>query len=53
MAKIISFESPIGSGKTTLVNYFSSQLNIEKYLEQSQNNPFIDKFYSGESVNGN
>ncbi len=51
MAKIISFEGPIGAGKTTLVNYFSSQLNVEKRLEQSQNNPFINRFYAGENVN--
>jgi deoxyguanosine kinase len=50
MAKIISFEGPIGAGKTTLVNYFSSQLKLKKILEHSQQNPFIDKFYTGDDV---
>jgi len=50
MAKIISFEGPIGVGKTTLVNYLAANYNFEKRIEQSQNNPFIDKFYAGEDV---
>jgi deoxyadenosine/deoxycytidine kinase len=50
MAKIISVEGPIGVGKTTLVNHLSTQLNVEKRLEHSQKNPYIDKFYSGENV---
>jgi|WetSurMetagenome_2_1015567.scaffolds.fasta_scaffold167101_2 deoxyguanosine kinase len=51
MAKIISFEGPIGAGKTTLARYFSTELKIRKVLEHSMQNPFIRKFYKHEDVN--
>lgn len=50
MGKIVSIEGGIGAGKTTLVNYLSEELGIEKTLEHDYQNPFIDEFYSGGSV---
>ena len=40
----------MGAGKTTLVNFLSDELGVEKILEQAYQNPFIDEFYSGANV---
>ncbi len=49
MVKIISFEGGIGSGKTSLTNYFSHRLKLKKILESYEINPFLKEFYEGES----
>lgn len=52
MVKIISFEGGIGSGKTSLTNYFSYDLKIGKILEEYNLNPFLKRFYQGDkSIN--
>lgn len=50
MGKVISIEGCMGAGKTTLVNFLSDELGVEKILEQAYQNPFIDEFYSGANV---
>jgi len=45
MVKIISFEGCVGSGKTSLTNYFSSEFNFGKILEEYEKNPFLKEFY--------
>jgi deoxyadenosine/deoxycytidine kinase len=50
VAKIVSFEGPIGAGKTTLVNYVSNELGLDKITENIYQNPFIDEFYAGSDV---
>ena len=45
--KIVSFEGSIGSGKTSLTNYFSHELGTSKLLEDFSENPFLHKFYEG------
>ena len=50
MGRIISIEGCIGAGKTTLVNFLSDELGVEKILEHDYQNPFIDEFYSGANV---
>jgi len=50
MGKIVSVEGCMGAGKTTLVNFLSDELGVEKILEQTYQNPFIDEFYSGANV---
>jgi deoxyguanosine kinase len=50
MSKIISVEGCMGAGKTTLVNFLSDELGMEKILEQAYQNPFIDEFYKGANV---
>ena len=50
MGKIVSIEGCMGAGKTTLVNFLSDELGVEKILEQAYQNPFIDEFYSGANV---
>jgi len=49
MVKIICFEGCIGSGKTSLTNYFSQELKIGKILEKYDINPFLKRFYNGDS----
>lgn len=49
MVKIISFEGCVGAGKTSLTNYFSHELKAEKILEEYEANPFLKKFYEGDS----
>ena len=45
--KMISFEGSIGSGKTTLTNYFSHEFKAPKILERFGDNPFLHDFYVG------
>ncbi len=49
MVKIISFEGCVGAGKTSLTNYFSYELKVGKILEEYEVNPFLKKFYKGDS----
>jgi len=51
MVKIIGFEGCVGSGKTSLTNYFSYELNYGRILEKYDMNPFLRKFYEGSYVN--
>ncbi len=43
--KYIVVEGPIGVGKTTLGNKIAMQLGGKVLLEQSQANPFLERFY--------
>jgi deoxyadenosine/deoxycytidine kinase len=38
-------EGPIGVGKTTLAKRLAQSFNYEVLLEQSEENPFLDRFY--------
>ncbi len=49
MVKIISFEGCVGAGKTSLTNYFSHELKAGKIIEEYEANPFLKKFYEGNS----
>ena len=48
--RVISFEGCIGSGKTSLTNYFSHGLNYHKIIEDFNANPFLEEFYKGLDV---
>ena len=48
--RLVSFEGGIGSGKTSLANYFSTELKLPKILEAYDQNPFLKGFYAGEDV---
>lgn len=48
--RLVSFEGGIGSGKTSLANYFSTELKLPKILEAYDQNPFLKDFYAGEDV---
>jgi len=50
LLKIISFEGCVGAGKTSLANYFSQELGLQKLLEQYDRNPFLLDFYAGKDV---
>jgi len=43
--KFIVVEGPIGVGKTSLVRRLCASLGAEPVLEQSANNPFLERFY--------
>lgn len=43
--KYLVVEGPIGVGKTSLVTLLAEQLNGTPILEESENNPFLVKFY--------
>ncbi|MEP0200611.1 MAG: deoxynucleoside kinase [Halioglobus sp.] len=42
----IAIEGPIGVGKTTLAKRMASTFNYQTLLEDAQDNPFLEKFYS-------
>ena len=44
--KTIIIEGPIGVGKTSLTKKMSEIFSISKLLEQADENPFLEKFYS-------
>ena len=50
MARVISFEGCVGAGKTSLTNYFSRDLRLEKILEEYKHNPFLKSFYQGSNI---
>ncbi len=41
----IAVEGPIGAGKTTLARRLAETLNYEVFLEQTAENPFLERFY--------
>ena len=43
--RYIAVEGPIGVGKTSLARMLASELDGDLLLEQTENNPFLDKFY--------
>lgn len=43
--KYLVVEGPIGVGKTSLVTLLAEQLNGTAILEESENNPFLVRFY--------
>ncbi len=43
--KYLVVEGPIGVGKTSLVTLLAEQLNGKAILEESENNPFLLRFY--------
>lgn len=43
--RYIAVEGPIGVGKTTLTKRLADTFNYELLLEQSEDNPFLDRFY--------
>ena len=43
--RYIAVEGPIGVGKTSLARMLASELDGDLLLEQTEDNPFLDKFY--------
>ncbi|MCK4349219.1 MAG: deoxynucleoside kinase, partial [Candidatus Krumholzibacteria bacterium] len=43
--KYIAIEGNIGSGKTTLARMLSEKVEASLFLEEVEDNPFIEKFY--------
>jgi deoxyguanosine kinase len=43
--RYIAVEGPIGVGKTSLAQMLASELEGDLLLEQTEDNPFLDKFY--------
>jgi deoxyadenosine/deoxycytidine kinase len=43
--KYLVVEGPIGVGKTSLVTLLAEQFNGKAILEESENNPFLHRFY--------
>ena len=43
--RYIAVEGPIGVGKTSLARMLASELEGDLLLEQTEDNPFLDKFY--------
>lgn len=43
--RFITVEGPIGVGKTTLTKLLAETFNYETLLENSANNPFLERFY--------
>ena len=41
----IAVEGPIGVGKTTLAKQLAETFNAMEYLEEPENNPFLERFY--------
>lgn len=50
--RFIAVEGPIGVGKTTLAKHLAATFNCQLLLEQAQENPFLERFYtqSGQSA---
>ena len=46
--RFLVIEGNIGSGKTSLANKLSSELNAKLILEQFADNPFLPKFYENQ-----
>lgn len=44
--RYIAVEGPIGVGKTSLAKRLAASFNYEMLLEKSEENPFLDRFYS-------
>jgi len=43
--RYIVVEGPIGVGKTTLTERLAEEFNYDTFLENSRNNPFLERFY--------
>ena len=43
--RYISIEGPIGVGKTTLTHLLAKDLNAQTFLEEFEDNPFLQSFY--------
>jgi deoxyadenosine/deoxycytidine kinase len=43
--RFIAVEGPIGVGKTTLAKQLAANFNYETFLEQADENPFLERFY--------
>lgn len=46
LPRFIAVEGPIGVGKTTLAKRLGRTLNYDTLLEQAEENPFLEKFYT-------
>lgn len=46
LPRFIAVEGPIGVGKTSLAKRLARTFNYETLLEQAEENPFLEKFYS-------
>ena len=44
--RYIAVEGPIGVGKTSLARRLAASFNYDVLLEKSEDNPFLDRFYS-------
>ena len=44
----IAIEGPIGVGKTTLAKKLASSFNYQTLLEETEDNPFLEKFYQND-----
>ena len=49
LPRFIAVEGPIGVGKTTLAKRLAETLNYDTFLEQVEENPFLERFYSDRS----
>ena len=45
LPRYIAIEGPIGVGKTSLTKRLAESFNYETLLENSEDNPFLDRFY--------
>ena len=48
----IAIEGPIGVGKTTLAKKLASSFNYQTLLEETGDNPFLEKFYQNDKQAG-
>jgi len=46
LPRFIAVEGPIGVGKTTLAKRLARTFNYDTLLEQAEENPFLEKFYT-------
>jgi deoxyadenosine/deoxycytidine kinase len=46
LPRFIAIEGPLGVGKTSLAKRLARTLNSETLLEQAEENPFLERFYS-------
>lgn len=46
LPRFIAVEGPIGVGKTTLARRLAQTFNYDMLLEQAEENPFLERFYS-------
>ena len=51
LPRYIAVEGPIGVGKTSLSRKLADTFNYDLLLEQSEENPFLDRFYNNPRAN--